>query len=752
MRVKLESRILAIVLLGAWLFSFQNCTNGGGISFQSVSQLGLKSGVQQGNGSGYEGKPEGEFYRRLPSQVCAKTVLSKVTFPPITTNTSNSATGITLQSINPEDCTETNETIDISRVSYSRLQQKVISVDDGVYEKLTPEELSVATSSETISLPEVWCQSPQGRDTAIDIVVKRNTVNQFGDVSVKIGSQMLSNIQIETLNTFQAARAFKSRELTYTSPAFNLRIDTRATQTSGRGDYSATVSLTSNGQDHSESLTCRLGSELDGAIWPSLLLGKEQIEQIYWFKDGDRILYSAKNSEGTTELFYKQTSELFLQKVSPQVIGARYGVRDFKVSQDETQVLVAADYDLPYAYQLYGFYLASANDWKRISDTVTNPAYSVDQSYDFAANGLVVFKASPKTKLTDGDKYFYTAQFDGSSRMQMHPNLGTDEEAQNIVYLPGKSQFLFTEGFAFHFDFAMSNPDGTGHHNLMIQNRLATDEHILWFDNNPIIAADESFFVFKTSKTSTWGHNLYRYDFATNLLTKLYDSSVFEIHLKPSVSGNLILLEEKQPAALKLIDVTNNQIYQLTIEGSLIAYDFLPGGRSAAVQHYVAREEKIHRALFDDHGIKQSDINWNGHPLPGNSPQHPALLKLADGSGEYSFEFNSVSGLTQLRFVSYSTGKTTSLPRSTMATANMRSLTFSRDQTKIIFLADSNSDGEDELYVAYLDGRGISQISDRYQIYGGVATFLVSPDSDRVLFSARKGLAGRSTYFIWDGK
>ncbi len=720
------------------IFGFQNCATQMDVLFESLNSSEFKIQSTSGNGSGYEGKLTGHFIRTVPGDVCQGQALS-------TLDAGDS--GYSLKSIDPLSCAVKSEWItDVGRLRWSQLQSEVVSVDDGVYfdHKKQNDQGRI----------ETWCQATDIHHSNIDVLVYREI--GVSDIQMKLfinqsssGQPLGSLVKVSSLLPGQ--RKIHQRELRYSSSSYDLLIALDRFQNQERGDFQAHFTVQIDGKIEEQNLVCRIGQELDGAIWPSQAIQVSGAVLKKWpVQNNSKLLILIKPQSGPNQLvlydLLKQTSRVLIQDAPTSGLG----IENFMLDSAETKLIIVSDFQKPNLREVFSANLDFSQDlsvsaFVRISQARDAVDYSSMPSgefgYDVEADSIawldaqtIYFRqgASKAQKITDGDKYLYGAKVDGSYTFPMNPRLSTPDAevipAGKITTNIG-SGLLVLHGFGYHFDFGIVSTSG-----------VFQDLHLLFsasdfMANQSVKLPTGSYLLNHLSKVfpSLTGDKIYFSVLNSNSL----QMDVYQATLS---TGKLQMLFQDIPlgdaSSLKFDDRSSQFVWKDSTKSTGYVYDVVAGKKSsipvgASLQFEVG---------FDD----------AGQALAG-------VFAKVENRFLYQIQTNGISSEQFIQLKDFQTGQTIEVPQTRMKLAKIYKMDILPERNAALIFADSNGDGDLELYLMSLQGEGLRQLNDRWKLYGSVlpqSLMVLQSGLDfqsiKVLFESSL-FAQPSRLFLWDG-
>ncbi len=433
--------------------AFQNCQiNNKFIADLAGPSLIAKAdsggGGISGNGSGYEGKPTGEYIRLIPNIArCQKNgntpsaEFEKMSLDPITGQP-------TVQTTSPIDCQIkprrlTDEVIEFSKNKFFG------SVADGLFI-----DKDFAKNILKDRQPQGWCHSVDDHQEALNLdllLVKDLVTNQvFAQIYI---FDFVRNVY-SSVEAFPVSFQEDKFSQTYIHPAMDLQVKTSFIRNSQAGTFEANLNMLLDEKKWTQNMSCRLAGYYDGAIWPAKPLLSGPLEGLTYSNPKKSFFFGLLDLPYThLSLFNFDPITKISQPLSLHFLKDEV-VRSFKVSQENDLVNLRTH--------------ASSIGVNRFM------TYSVDQA-------SVVYQSDPKEQVTDfgfsllGPWYYSRVISSVSSTGTMFyatgENLHFPLSQQYIpepIVLPGKDKLL---------DFDLKDVDFKNSKALI---RVALGEKVTW--------------------------------------------------------------------------------------------------------------------------------------------------------------------------------------------------------------------------------------------------------------------------------
>ena len=726
--------ILAVLMI----FSFQNCSTQMGVLFESLNSSDFKIQSTSGNGSGYEGKLTGHFVRTLPQDICQGSILA-------TADIDDS--GNRLESVDPLTCQKIVEnSVSANRLRWSHFQSDVIAVDDGLF--FDPRQQNDRGHIES------WCQSADTSNSNIDVLIYREA--GVSDIQMKLFINQSSSAatigsSVKVSGLLPGQRKLQTRQLRYSSSSYDLLIALDRFQSQERGDFQAHLSIQLDGQLEEQALVCRLGQELDGAIWPSQLLEVSGDVLKKWpIENKTKLLLLIKPISGPNQLV---VYDLIQHTSRPLILDAPSkgnGVSNFILDASEKKLILVSDFQKEFLKEIFSsdFHSngsLSLSQFVRLSQARDAADYasmpSGEYGYDVAPDSIawleaqtIYFKqgASKTQKITDGDKYLYAAKVDGSLTFPMNPSLPTpDAEIYPLGPIPTSTGYalLVMHGFGFHFDFGIVSSSG-----------VFQDLHLL-FSSSEFMSNQSSKLPMGSSLLS-YLSKVFPSQTGDKIYFSVFNSTAAQMDVYQGIlsTGQVQRLFQGLPlgdaSSLKLDTQSNKFAWKDSQKSTAYFFDLSTGKTSF---------QTVSSSLQFD-----VDFDFSGQPLAG-------IFAKVDNRFLYQIQTSGVTAEQYIQLKDVQTGQILEVPQTRMKLTKIYKMEVLPERNAALIFADSNNDGDMELYLMSLQGEGLSQLNDRWKLYGSVQPGSlmilnagVGPVGVKVLFESFQ--PGQPKHlFLWDG-
>jgi hypothetical protein len=278
-------RLFYSILTLVIIFSFQNC----GIQSSVNQNVSTSSKQESGNGGGYEGKPDGIFYRYVPGYTCEGTFAAEQ----ITEITNGNAR---LYDNKKNQCGSADASTTISNLDISPFQNEFISVNDYLFKRYDEKPDGIPSR-----LAEVLCRDDFVNPT-IEIVshYDRDT------------NEALSRIYLKSkqISDFSVSRLLSSTDVKYVATDLSFSVDfSKPIQMSRK--FTGTLISSSVAGLKSGPLVCVVGGSLDTSNWALKTLTTMDSNGFQVLKNGDVLLFSDISRNYFFQNFYTSVAHIF---------------------------------------------------------------------------------------------------------------------------------------------------------------------------------------------------------------------------------------------------------------------------------------------------------------------------------------------------------------------------------------------------------------------------------------------------------
>lgn len=304
----MKMRVTLLLSFIVLLVAYQNCSP---VRFEAQQIFG-SSFRADNNGTGYGGKPEGEFYRFHPDFTCEDKA-SPVSKIHITDTEIHYTEHQKLQ------CGAIQQTIDPDDVDISIYQSDVIGYKEGIFESQ-----AATPSSIPANLVEVWCRTAKD-STGIETITHFNRSSSQADTEIYHTKDATAIKQ-----TLSVSRVISNLKITV-ADGKGFRLEVYRDQPAAElGLFKGSLSAIVDEQKVSVETSCRLGGMLDARIWPATQIVDSSVQLFKVSPDLNFFGYTAANGSEPSRLFYSDAQGTNQKSVSPPMLQS--GVPNFEIA------------------------------------------------------------------------------------------------------------------------------------------------------------------------------------------------------------------------------------------------------------------------------------------------------------------------------------------------------------------------------------------------------------------------------------
>lgn len=359
--------IFSFLVACALVFGFQNCSD---IKFSTLGLASQSPKKSENNGTGYGGKPSGDFYRFEPQFTCENKTA------PVSELHVTATNAVYIENKNLQ-CQATKEQLDPALVDSSIYQGDVVGYREGIFE-------SSATTPKTIpaNLVEVWCRTTKGAD-GIETLTHYNRQTLQADTEIYRTEQ---GSQVQT--TLIVSRVVGEKKVTVTNgPEFSLEVY-RDKPAGELGLFQGSLALSLSGKKVSLATSCRLGGSLDAKVWPVQQIIDTRVKKIQMAPDLSFFGYSSSFSGEPAGLFSATSLGLQNRKLTQPMLSK--GVENFEIAPSSDTLVFWGDPRMPYGLELFRVQ-KDGTQLAQLNTPLTNSQQGQDSHISFSADGKRVY-------------------------------------------------------------------------------------------------------------------------------------------------------------------------------------------------------------------------------------------------------------------------------------------------------------------------------------------------------------------------
>jgi len=362
----MKKKLLSIFLVTALFAGFQNCSQ---VHF-SPEQLiddNLKSNA---NGTGYGGKPDGDFYRFHPQFTCENNSVPVSEIHITATET----TYIENQKL---QCGAIKQTLDPNSIDSSVFQNDVVGWKDGIFESQDSTPLSIPAN-----LVEVWCRTAKDK-SGIETITHFNRNTSQADTEIYYASPTAP-----MKKTFVVSRVVSAQKVTVTDGNGLLIEVYRDKPAVEFGLFQGSMQAVIDGNKITLPTSCRLGGSFDSKIWPAQQVVDSDVQMFKMAPDLSFFGYTAKIGAEPARLFASDALGSNHRTVSPPMLSV--GVSNFEFTPGSNSFVYWGDPRYVKGIELFRVNRDGSNHFQ-LNQPVTNSLQGQETDIQFSADGSRVF-------------------------------------------------------------------------------------------------------------------------------------------------------------------------------------------------------------------------------------------------------------------------------------------------------------------------------------------------------------------------
>ncbi len=290
-----------IITLSLAMIVYQGCLIGAQnpLYFKSLGPLsssGSSGFTENGNGHGYDGKPDpGDYYRVVPEFECNGQKQKQAVVGKITVQREKFLGEI----IDPSDCKLKSGELSSSQIAYSPYNKGLLGFKDGVYVKSSSLEILKAAGWK----PEALCRNSNASVEGVDALIEWNSETKAMRARLVVGEQnSLTLVRHEYgPSAVQKIISPAQMKVRYYSDDLDLSIDLSRQRAVPQGTFSAHLTARVDNQPMTQTMDCRMATQMDTLGYTLAFTGNSAM----WAPASQRVFTEldtpAWNLEGTCD-------------------------------------------------------------------------------------------------------------------------------------------------------------------------------------------------------------------------------------------------------------------------------------------------------------------------------------------------------------------------------------------------------------------------------------------------------------------
>ena len=453
--------IIGIVFL---ILFFQNCSTSPNIisknldSILSQSESISTTDKGGGDGSGFEGKISA-YIRTLPNLSCRspESVNNEHTYQWL--GLSSGVNSNSLRTVHASTCSSHEEAFSKNDLEESNLQSQVVVYKNALFYE---EGLTEKNSNQ---FAEAFCFDNSINTSSLQLVIRENYLASITEVKFwkKAKTDVLTNKFVSV------DRIANALALNYSNEYFALTINTENTDL-GKNTFSAILKLYDNEQTIVQKLTCKLGGEYDGRIWPAEMLDESKVLQFRKLKNNNVIYSTSDNKLYLKDQVTNKTS-ILLKDSNLQ------SIYHFSLTDQEDKLIFTGKNISSDIKNLYLLDLQT-NQFRQLNGRLTTWQENVEDDFLLSPDSsFVIYRDGQQLlpgKYDLESKYLKSVSLQNYQVTQLHPNLGPDLEVN--TFIPFGRDLVF---FKIYNEFYINNYLGTNFKKVNLTNFGSAQNNIL---------------------------------------------------------------------------------------------------------------------------------------------------------------------------------------------------------------------------------------------------------------------------------
>ena len=720
--MKMRMKILYIFTLTAIIGCFQNCNQ---VHFAS-RMPNAENSKSDNNGTGYGGKPKGQFYRFNPDFTCENKSAS-------VSNIQVTSDQILYTENQKLQCGAIKQNLDPSLIDTSIYQHDIIGYKEGIFEGLQTTPQSIPAN-----LVEVWCRTSEDTN-GIETITHFDRTNEKADTEI-----YYTDTSGPVKQTLVVSRVASAQKVTVSDGAGFLLEVYRDKPAAEFGLFQGKLdAVIEGGKKVSLPTSCRLGGSVDPQFWPAVQIVDSTVELLKVANDLSFFGYTATIGASPARLYTSDMLGQTQKPVTPPMLLT--GVKNFEISPDQKSLVYWGDPRYRGGLELFRVNTDGTNQFQ-LNEPITNSQQGVETDIEFSPDGTQVLyrdgqqETGPEggadiemwlrsVPLTGGAPTVINAPLPLTGDMSVY-NFAISKSQNKVAYLvggisaellisdlDGKNSFKPLPGATFNWYQTINVPPPGDY--LFIQSPGVSAGTTINFTTQAV--------AFNGSGSVTFPTN-----WELKSLSSLGSSALIYDPRNPVTVGTKKIFSMK---AVNLkngtsVDLPKSENAFFSKDGSdVISVRFDGSGNAQAVLTSLASQSEI--ALCPE--AKGSEI----------------FIKEIDKKIYFISAFNSTNKILSF-FIRNETGcmKKNSIP---VTTPNVQDIVISPDQKKLLVKASLNVGGKAHEQIYYIPVSGEAPLAVNQAVYVGakINSFLFLKDSKTVLFLGDQLFPGKGGVFLW---
>jgi hypothetical protein len=422
--------LFVILFTALTLGAFQNCSR---IDF-SAMQVNNESSKSNNNGTGYGGKPSGDFYRFHPDFTCENKA-SPVSELHVTSTETIFVENRQLQ------CGAVKQNLDPNSIDVSVFQSDVVGYKEGIFESESATPQSIPAN-----LVEVWCRTTKD-------ISGIETITHFNRKTAQADTEIYYTAANNTVKQTLVVSRVASMNTVTVQDGNGLVIEVyRDKPALEFGLFQGSMKAVISGKNLSLPVSCRLGGSFDSKIWPALQIVDNNVQKFQVAPDFSFFGYTSAVGTAPSRLFSADTVGTNHLKVGPAMLLA--GVKNFEIAPDAKSFVYWGDPRYPGGIELFKINRNGTGQFQ-LNELLTNSSQGQESDIRFSADGSRVFYRDGQQETgpeggADIEMWLRSVPISGGVPTVINPPLplsgdvgvykfGISKSQNKVAYLAGKT-------------------------------------------------------------------------------------------------------------------------------------------------------------------------------------------------------------------------------------------------------------------------------------------------------------------------
>ncbi|MCM2281248.1 MAG: hypothetical protein NDI61_05305 [Bdellovibrionaceae bacterium] len=435
---------------------FQNCSQV--VAFRSSIGLGTgQASADSGNGSGYDGKPSGTYYRFIPEFSCENQAAPKAEI------TIQDGLPVNYQENSRFRCGFVNGVPNVSDVVVSKLQDQVVS-----YRAIPFERKDARPSDVPGNLVEAWCRDLRS-EAGYEIVSYFDRVQSLAVGRIYEGRLRDGRLFVTQGPDQAVSRLVSQERVILRRDDFELVIHRKRLSLLAPGEFIGELKSAVHGD---RELSCALGGALDIDVWPVAKVFDLPSSGFQLSPDRQVVAVSSSKARldpsvftpsNPTTLFTRSGEEW---RALDNLSTGLWGVSNFEFTTDSRQLVVVAD-PVPYVADQLIRIDVDGRQALLLNEKSVSEGQRVARQFQMSADGQYVYyrdgsQEVPQSSVYDIEKWLRRVPITGGPVELLHPVWDiAEKEVMEFHLLEHANAIFYHQSFGGGDRFFTANRDGS---------------------------------------------------------------------------------------------------------------------------------------------------------------------------------------------------------------------------------------------------------------------------------------------------